>query len=115
MRNAARISAWKDEQRDRLAIGLGNAAKGVFGTGTVLHRKHTDCAPATEPRNRVGHVQSDALLAHDYRADAGHGCVLEDVIDRVSGHDLDSLALENLGNRIASFHGASLRRGLIIR
>jgi hypothetical protein len=37
------------------------------------------------------------------------------VIDRVSGHDFDSLALEDLGNRIASFHGVSLRRGLIIR
>jgi hypothetical protein len=111
VRNTPGISPRQNQQRNRLAIGLGNPAKGILRAGSVLHREHADPAPTAEARNRVGHVQSRSLLAHDYRTDAGRGGVLEDVIDRVARHDLDSFAPEDLGNRITSFHGVFLLAG----
>jgi hypothetical protein len=59
-------SPWKDQQGNRLTIGLSNAAKGVLRTGSMLHREHTDCASAAEAGNGVGHVESGAFLPHDY-------------------------------------------------
>src|SRR5262249_20755969 len=93
VRNTPRISAGQDQQRDRLAISLGNAAKGILRTGSMLHREHADGAPAAEARNRIGHMESGAFLANDYWTDAGRGRILQDVINRVANYDLDSFAL----------------------
>ena len=52
----------------------------------------------------VGHVDADALLADDDRADVGLGRRLDDRVDRVADQELDAFALQDLGNRGADFH-----------
>ena len=57
-------------------------------------------------RDRVRHVQADALLAHHDRADVGIGGVFDQVIDRIAAEDLDSLTLHDFGDGRAELHRA---------
>ena len=64
--------------------------------------------PEVTRLDRVGHVQADALLAHDDRADVELGDVLEDVIDRVADDVLDALLLEDGRDGVSYLHVESL-------
>ena len=102
---AAGIALGQDQDRHRLAIGLGDAAEGVLGAGAVLHREHADLLAAGEARHGVRHVQTDPLLADDDRPDAGARGELEHVVDRIAEDDLDAFAPQDLGDRLARLHG----------
>ena len=72
-----------------------HAAHGVFRAGAVLHAERTDGAPRGDPGDRVGHVQSDALLSNHHRANVSIGRVLNEVIDGITAENLYSLALHD--------------------
>ena len=95
------------EDRHGLAVGLGDAAVGVLGAGAVLHHEHADLLAGGDAGDGVRHVQADALLAHDDRADAGGGAVLQDVVHGIADDPLHAFALQDFCNRIAGFHGSS--------
>ena len=105
--HALGIAHGHHQDRHGLAIGLGDAAVGVLGAGAVLHDEHADLLAGGDAGDGVRHVQPDALLAHDDRADAGGRTVLEDVVDGIADDPLHALALQDLGNRIAGLHGSS--------
>src|SRR6202035_2860907 len=73
-----------------------------------------DGSPRCDTRDRVRHVQSDALLAHHHRADVGAGGVFNEVIDRIAAENLDSLALHDFRNGGAEFHSTSSRNWPIL-
>ena len=101
----ARIAARHHQDRHRLAPRLRDAAIGVLGAGAVLHHEHAEIPAAGHARHRFGHVQPDALLAHDDRPDAGGRAALEDVVDRIADHGLDALAAQDVGDGVGDFHG----------
>ena len=61
-------------------------------------------SPDVSARNRVRHVQADALLAHDDRPDVERCRVLDQMIDRIGGEDIDALALHDFRYGRADFH-----------
>ncbi len=104
LRDAARIAAGNDQDRDRFAERLGDAAIGVLGAGPALHAEGADLAPLRHARDRVRHVQADALLAHDDRPYVGRRRVLDQVVDRIGAQDLDPFALHDLRDRRTDLH-----------
>ena len=93
-----------DQDRDRLAERLRDPAEGVLRPRPVLHREDPDPVPRAQPRHRVRHVEPDPLLADDDGPDVRPRGVLEDVVHRVPDERVDSLALEDLGDRVGRFH-----------
>ena len=102
--DAARIALRDDEQRNRFAEGLGDAAIGVLRARAALHAEHAHPAALGEPRHGVGHVQADALLAHDDGADVDRGAGLDQMIDRIGEEILDAFLLQNFGDRRTGLH-----------
>ena len=102
--DAARVALRDHQHRDGFGIGLRDAAIGVLGTGAVLHAEGADLAAGGDAGDGVGHVQADALLAHDHRADVGRGGEFQQVVDRIAAEDLDPLALHNLSDSLTDFH-----------
>src|SRR5262249_27435916 len=84
---------------------LRDPAHGVFRAGAVLHAEGANGLPGRDARDRVRHVQPDALLPHHDRADAGVGGVLDQVVDRIAAEDLDPLALHDFRDCRAELHG----------
>ncbi len=107
MGEVAGIAHGHHQNRDRFAVGLGNAAIGVLATRPVLHAKDADFAPGGDARDGIGHVQPGPLLAHDDRADARGSGALQDVVDRIADHPFDLLALQDLGNGVRGLHVSS--------
>jgi hypothetical protein len=101
---SARVTAGQNDDRHRVAEGLGHTAEGIFGARPVLHREHADTLARGHPAHRVGHVQAGALLAHDDGADVGLGRGLDDRVDRIADQELHTLALENFRHHGCSFH-----------
>ena len=66
---AAGVAAGHDEDGHGIAVGLGHTAEGVLRAGTVLHGEDADAIAGVDAAEGVGHVQADALLADDDRAD----------------------------------------------
>ncbi len=102
--DAARIALRDHQQRDGLAVGLGDAAIGVLAARTVLHAEGADLLARGDAGDRVGHVQADTFLAHDDRADVGGGGVFQQVVDGIAAEDLDPLALHDFSNCLANLH-----------
>ena len=100
-----RIAHRQHQHRHGLAVALRHAAHGVFRAGPVLHAERADGASRGDARDRVRHVQPDALLPHHHRADIGVGGVLDQMIDRIAAEDLDPLALHDFRDRGAELHG----------
>jgi hypothetical protein len=71
----------------------------------VLHAERAEGPAGRDAGDRVRHVQADALLAHDDRADVLRGGELDQVIHRVAAEDLHTLSLHCTRNRLADFHG----------
>ena len=105
-RNAPRIALRQHEHRNALAVTLRHAAIGVLGSRAVLHTERADGLAGRDARDRVRHVQADALLAHDDRADVLRGSELNQVIHRVAAQNLHTLSLHDTRYRLANFHGA---------
>jgi hypothetical protein len=101
---AARKSARYNQDRDRLAIGLRDAAVGVLGAGTMLHAEGAELLTRGHARDCVRHVQPDALLTHDDRADVERRGVFDQMIDRIGCEDVHALALHDFRYRCADFH-----------
>jgi hypothetical protein len=104
IREPPRIAHRQHQYRHGFAVTLRHAAHGIFRAGTVLHAEGADGAPGGDPRDRIRHVQSDALLPHHHRADVGGGGVFDEVIDRIAAENLDTLALHDFCNGGAEFH-----------
>ena len=102
-----RIAHRQHQHRHRFAIALRDAAHGVFRAGAVLHAERADAAARGHPRDRVRHVQPDALLPHHDRADVGIGRKFDQMIDRIAAEDLDPLALHDFRDRGAELHAVS--------
>ncbi len=102
-----RIAHRQHQYGHGFAVALRHATHGVFRTGTVLHAEGTDGAPRCDARDRVRHVQPDALLPHHYRADVGIGCMFNQVIDGIAAENLNSLALHDFRDGGAKLHGSS--------
>ena len=102
--DAARIALRDHQQRDGLAVRLGDAAIGVLAARAVLHAEGADLAAGGDARDRVRHVEADALLAHDDRPDVGGGRVFQQMVDGIAAEDLDPLALHDFGNCLANLH-----------
>ena len=102
--NAPRVALWDDQKWHGLAVRLGDATIGVLATGAVLHAEGADLLAGGDAGDRVGHVDPDALLTHDDRADIGRSGVFQQVVDRVAAEDLDPLALHDFRNCLADLH-----------
>ena len=100
-----RVALRQHQHRDGLAVGLRDAAHGVFRAGTVLHAEDADVLARGDAGDGVRHVHADALLAHDDGADVGVGGVLDQMIDRIAAEDLDPLALHDFRDCRAELHG----------
>src|SRR6185437_11000301 len=57
-----------------------------------------------EARHGIGHVQANALLAHDDRPDVDCGTGLDQMIDRIGEEIFDALFLQDVGDRRAGLH-----------
>ena len=62
--------------------------------------------PGRHAGDRVGHVQADALLAHDDRADIGRGGEFEQMVDGIAAEDLDSLAFHDFRDSLTDLHSS---------
>src|SRR4029077_15028983 len=102
--DAAGVALRYYQQRDGLAVRLCDAAIGVLAAGTVLHAEGADLPTGSDTRDRVRHVDADALLTHDDRPDVGGGRVLQQMVDGIAAEDLDPLALHDFGNCLANLH-----------
>jgi hypothetical protein len=67
-------------------------------------QKHAHLAALGHARHGVGHVQADALLAHDDRPDVDRGAVFDQMIDGIGEEILDPLALQDFGDGRAGLH-----------
>jgi hypothetical protein len=105
IRKPSRISHWQHQHGDGFAKTLCHAAHGVFRAGAVLHAEGADGAPGGDARDRVRHVQPDALLPHHDGADIGVGGVLDEMVHWIAAEDLNSLALHDFRNGGAELHG----------
>ena len=104
MSHAALVALRHHQDRDRFAESLSHAAVGVLRARAVLHAEHPELAARRHARNGIGHVQADALLAHDDRPNVDRRRELDEMIDRISGENLDALALEDRRDRCPYFH-----------
>jgi hypothetical protein len=104
MRNAAGIALRDDQHRDRLGVGLGDAAIGVLGARAVLHAESTDLAARGDAGDRVRHVQANPLLPHDDRANIRRRGELQQMIDGIAAKDFDPLTLHNLSDSLTDLH-----------
>jgi hypothetical protein len=102
--DAARVALRDHQQRHRFAVGLGDAAVGVLRARAALHAEHAHLAALGQPRHGVGHVQADALLADDDRADVDRGAGLDQMVDRIGEEVFDAFLLENVGDRWPGLH-----------
>jgi len=93
VRQMAGVAHRHDQNRDRFAIGLGDAAIGVLCARPMLHAKYAKLAPGGDARDGVRHVQPGAFLPHNDRTDAGGGAALQDVVDGIANHPFDLFAL----------------------
>ncbi|MEZ4660613.1 MAG: hypothetical protein R2911_23910 [Caldilineaceae bacterium] len=103
----ARIAHGQHHNGRRIAISLRYAAKGVLRAGAALHGKDANLFARTEARNGVGHVQANALLAHDNRADVHLGRRLNQRVDRVGKEIFNALLFEDVGQLHLPFIGSS--------
>jgi hypothetical protein len=103
----SRITHRQHEHGDGFAKALRHAAHGVFGAGAVLHAEGADGAPGGDARNRVRHVQPNALLPHHDGADVGIGRVFDEMVHGIAAENLNSLALHDFRNGGAELHGGS--------
>ena len=78
----------------------------------MLHAEHADAIAGRQTRIRIGHVQTDALLAHDHGADVLRGGRFDQRIHRVREQYVDALGLERLGDRLDYFHDFLRQRPL---
>jgi hypothetical protein len=104
VRDAPRIARRNDQQRHRFAERLGHAAIGVLRAGAALHAEHAHLAALGQARHGVGHVQADALLAHDDRADVDRRAMLDQMVDGIGEEILDALALQDFRDCRAGLH-----------
>src|SRR6202035_2070941 len=99
-----RISHRQHQHGNGFAVTLRHPTHGVLGAGAVLHAERTDLVPGGDARDRIRHVDADALLPHHDRADVGIGRVLDEMIDRIAAEDFYPLALHDFRNRGAELH-----------
>ena len=95
----------QDHDRDRFGVGLGHAAKGVFGAGPVLHAEDADPFAAVHPAVGIGHVQAGPFLTHDDGPNAGLGCRFDEEVQRIGEEDVHALENQNAGDCIGNGHG----------
>ena len=108
MRQPARIAHRQHQHGHGFAKALRDAAHRVLRAGPMLHAERADRASGRHARDRVRHVNADALLPHHHRPDLGLCRVLDQMIDGIAAEDLDPLALHDFRNRGAELHGVSL-------
>ncbi len=105
--HALGVTHGHDEDRHGLAVGLSDAAVGVLRSRPVLHDEHADLPAGSDAGDGVGHVQADALLAHDDGPDPGGRTVLQNVVDGVADDPLHAFPLQDFRNRVAGLHVSS--------
>jgi hypothetical protein len=108
MSHAPLIALRHHQDRDRVAERLRNAAIGILRARAVLHAEHAELAPRRHARNGVRHMQANALLAHHDGTNIDRRRELDEMIDRISGENLDAFALEDRRDRCPYFHVYSI-------
>src|SRR5207244_5557349 len=76
---------------------------------------HAHLLSRADAAHGVGHVQTGALLAHDDRPNVSLRSSLDDRVHRVANQELNTFALEDLGNSGRSFHNPSAYRARPLR
>ena len=89
---------------------MGDRTERVLDPGAVLTREDADLRPVRKPRDRVGHVDRDALLANDDRADVRLGRSFDHRVARIRKKQFDAFALEDLRERRGHLHDGSAKR-----
>lgn len=108
MRKTALIAHRQHQHRHGFAEALCDAAHRVLRARPVLHAEGPDAASRRNPRDRIRHVDADALLPHHDGSDLGLGRVLDQMVDRIAAEDLDPLAPHDFCDGGAELHGVSL-------
>jgi hypothetical protein len=104
MGNPTRVTARHHQDWDRVGECLGDTAVRILGAGPVLHAEHPELASRSHARNGIGHVQADALLAHNNRTNVNRCREFDEMIDWIAGQNLDALPFEDCRDRRADFH-----------
>ena len=97
----------KQQDWDRIGIGLGHAAECVFGAGPVLRQENPRLLAVGDPGKSVGHVDPGPLLATDDRTDARYRQGFDEGISGHTGNEIHILHLENVSYRSNAIHGLS--------
>src|SRR6267142_1284987 len=105
VRDPPRVAPGQDDDRHRVAVGLGDATEGVLGARAVLHREHADPLAGRDAADGVGHVQTGSLLADDDRADVGFRRGFDDRVDGISDEKLHAFTFEDLRDGRCCLHG----------
>ena len=85
-----------------------NATKGILRPRSTLHTKDPDLLAGREARQCICHVQTNALLAHDHRANVQLCRRFNDRVDRVGEEIFYTLGFENVSNCVYDFHDGKL-------
>ncbi|MGY3422548.1 hypothetical protein ACVWZW_003023 [Bradyrhizobium sp. F1.13.4] len=89
MRKPALIAHRQHQHGNGFAVALRDAAHRILRTGAMLHAERADRASRCHPRDRIRHVDADALLPHHHRPDIGLRRMLDQMVDRIAAEDLD--------------------------
>ena len=95
-----------------VAVGLGQAAHGVFGAGAALGDGYAELPAAVEAAEAVGGHEGAAFLAEHDGADALLGDVLDELVGGEAGNPLHAFEFEDSGHGLHYVHiGLVLRCG----
>ena len=97
----------KQQDGDRIGIGLGHAAERVFGARPVLSQENPRLFAVGDPGKPVGHMDPGPLLAADDRTDARYRQGFDEGVSRHTCNEIHSLHLENISYRSNAIHGLS--------
>src|SRR6266702_1708761 len=92
------VASRQHHDGNRVAVRLGDPAKGVLCAWSELHRTHTDALTRGDTAHSIGHMQARSFLSHDDGPNVSLCCGFNNRIDWVADEEGDSLTLENLSD-----------------
>ena len=97
-------SAGKVENGHIVAVGLGQAAHGVFGAGAALGDGDAELFATVKAAEAVGGHECASLLAEHDGADAFLGDMLNELVGREAGNPLHPFKFQNPGHGLHYIH-----------
>ncbi len=84
------VASGHHQNRNGLTVRLGDAAKGVFSAGAMLHDKDSNIIAARKPAHCIGHVQPNSFLTDNDGSDVCLGSGLDNGVNRIANNKFDA-------------------------